>query len=402
MQNNSTLSGEQREALQKIEAWLSSEHPKPVFRVFGPAGTGKTTLAREVAAMAGAPHYAAYTGKAVHVLRQKGCVPAATLHSLIYRPAGADHSEAIAEIDKQLKAKPDDAVLLAERARLVAAERELHWVLNDQGLLAMGEVGLLICDEVSMVNDEMAADLLSFGVPLLVLGDPEQLPPIRGEGAFTRAEPDVMLTQIHRQAEASPVLELATRVRLGGRLRPGETVHTGLGELACADQVLVGTNRTRWKLIAALRARAGAMYGWPGPGDRVICLQNNRKLGVFNGQQFEVLDMRPVPRRLVFELDVRDDLGDERTLRAFSAGFAGQAGQDSLKRQGFSGDVAVLTFAQAITVHKAQGSEWGSVALADESGAFTRHDPDQGRRWLYTGITRASETLTIFSPSAIR
>ena len=44
------------------------------------------------------------------------------------------------------------------------------------------------------------AEAPSFGKPILVLGDPGQLPPIRGEDAFTKAAPDVMLTEIHRQA----------------------------------------------------------------------------------------------------------------------------------------------------------------------------------------------------------
>ena len=79
--------------------------------------------------------------------------------------------------------------------------RDLHeprFLLNEQSLLR--DADLLVLDEVSMVGHEMAADLLAFGKPILVLGDPGQLPPIKGEGAFTRGEPDVMLTEIHRQA----------------------------------------------------------------------------------------------------------------------------------------------------------------------------------------------------------
>ena len=58
-----------------------------------------------------------------------------------------------------------------------------------------------------MVGDEMARDLLAFGKPVLVLGDPGQLPPVKGEGAFTRDAPDVMLTEIHRQAGESAILQ---------------------------------------------------------------------------------------------------------------------------------------------------------------------------------------------------
>ena len=63
-------------------------------------------------------------------------------------------------------------------------------------------------DECSMVDAELARDLLSFGKPILVLGDPFQLPPVKGGGYFTESPPDVMLTEIHRQAEDNPIIRL--------------------------------------------------------------------------------------------------------------------------------------------------------------------------------------------------
>ena len=50
---------------------------------------------------------------------------------------------------------------------------------------------------------------------MLVLGDPAQLPPVRGGGFFTQGEPDVMLTEIHRQAGESAIIRLATMARQG-------------------------------------------------------------------------------------------------------------------------------------------------------------------------------------------
>ena len=88
-----------------------------------------------------------------------------------------------------------------------------RFLLNEQSLLRDAE--LIVLDEVSMVGDDMARDLLAFGKPILVLGDPGQLPPIKGEGAFTEAQPDVMLTEIHRQAAESAIIRLATMARQG-------------------------------------------------------------------------------------------------------------------------------------------------------------------------------------------
>ena len=57
-----------------------------------------------------------------------------------------------------------------------------------------------------MVDEDLGRDLLSFGKPVLVLGDPAQLPPVKGGGFFTEAEPDVMLTEVHRQAADNPII----------------------------------------------------------------------------------------------------------------------------------------------------------------------------------------------------
>ena len=66
--------------------------------------------------------------------------------------------------------------------------------------------------------EQLGRDLQSFGTPILVLGDPAQLPPISGGGFFTEVEPDVMLTEVHRQAADNPIVRMSMIVREGGRL----------------------------------------------------------------------------------------------------------------------------------------------------------------------------------------
>ena len=121
-------------------------------------------------------------------MRAKGCKDASTIHSLIYRSRGED-------------------------------ENGPTFALNDDS--AAGKSALIIIDECSMVDEEIGRDLLSFGTPVLVLGDPAQLPPIAGGGYFTAAEPDVMLTEVHRQAADNPIIRMSMIVREGGRLEEG-------------------------------------------------------------------------------------------------------------------------------------------------------------------------------------
>ena len=76
-----------------------------------------------------------------------------------------------------------------------------------------------------MVDEDLGQDLLSFGTPVLVLGDPAQLPPVKGGGFFTEAEPDIMLTEVHRQAADNPIVRMSMidprgRAARCRRLRP--------------------------------------------------------------------------------------------------------------------------------------------------------------------------------------
>ena len=250
----------QDDALKAVAAWLKAKPgangTPQVFRLFGYAGTGKTTLARHLAEQAdGEVKFAAFTGKAASVMRGKGCKGASTIHSLIYR--ARESGEEIPNFDLWDEAPASKAALI-------------------------------IIDECSMVDAELGRDLLSFGVPLLVLGDPAQLPPVQGGGFFTEAEPDVMLTEVHRQAADNPIIRLSMDIRAGEYLEPGRYGETEVIAKADldpqrvleADQVLVGRNATRRAYNIRMRERRGFEDKMPSAGDKLVCLRNNRKKGL--------------------------------------------------------------------------------------------------------------------------
>ena len=79
-------SPQQDTALKAVSAWLKAAD-RPVFRLFGYAGTGKTTLAKQIAEDApGEVAFGAFTGKAALVLKSKGCRGASTIHSMTTAP----------------------------------------------------------------------------------------------------------------------------------------------------------------------------------------------------------------------------------------------------------------------------------------------------------------------------
>jgi exodeoxyribonuclease-5 len=163
------------------------------------------------------------------------------------------------------------------------------------------------------------------------------------------------------------------------------------------DQIIVGRNATRWRVIRGVRALQGFPPGQPVAGDRIIVLANNPDVGVFNGQQFTVLECVCDGGRFVLSVaGDRPAAGvepEQRTLTVWSRAFTelSERATREVTHAGRRGGVATATFAQAITCHKAQGSQFGSVLVVDESAAFR----DMDRRWLYTAVTRAAERVVI-------
>ncbi|WP_194821274.1 ATP-dependent RecD-like DNA helicase [Micromonospora sp. S-DT3-3-22] len=413
---------QQTEAIEAITSWYQSASSQ-VFRLFGYAGTGKTTLARHIVDQLMVRHvlYAAFTGKAAYVLRGKGCDGASTVHSLIYQPVEKVKAK-LDELNKKLRETidPTERQELREEIRREQAKVDSpDWILRDETELDSAD--LLVLDEVSMVGERMARDLLSRGCRILCLGDPAQLPPVDGGGYFINHAPDYLLTEIHRSALDSPVTRMATAIRNSepGQRNYGVTGRDGesgrvdqltIPELLAFDQVLVGRNATRWQAVHLLRALRG-LIGGPQTGDRIICLANSGEAEVFNGQQFDVLDSHESDRADRYELVVRDDEGNERTLTCWAAGFRDLEGERQAKRDG-RGTVVAATYAQAITTHKSQGSQWQRVLVVDESSvfygaAYREHAKTlgpaaasieghiNGRRWLYTAVTRASHQAVI-------
>lgn len=397
-------SPQQEAALAKVRAWINDPSASQVFRLFGFAGTGKTTIAREMQDMVdGLVASCAYTGKAASVLAAKGLPFASTVHRLIYVPTGNDYQKRVNELKEELRLLEDVKVpskgLLQRTEAVRRALREAQAQAGQpQFLLKDAEslqgIKLIICDEVSMIPERMAEDLLSFGIRLLVLGDPAQLPPVKGTGYFMEADPDVLLTEIHRQARDNPILELATRVREGRGLELCDLGQAKVvrkvdaSDALAADQILCGTNNRRMAINARHRQLGGHLERGPMPfaGEKLVCLKNNHETGLLNGTLWECTrDVDYEPGQATIHLRVRPDTGGvDIGLPAEASLFI----DETQKPQW--GSAEWFTYGYCLTVHKSQGSQWDHVILFDD---WTRDSSK--RQWLYTGITRAAERLTV-------
>ena len=364
-----SFSPQQEEALKAVRAWRRASNAPQVFYLAGWAGTGKTTLAKTLAAEEDKVYFAAFTGKAALVLQGKGCANASTIHSLIYRVEDGD-GEGGSPGEPKFRLDPESKARKAD---------------------------LIVIDEVSMVGEELGRDLLSFGTPVLVLGDPAQLPPVAGAGFFTARQPNYTLTEIHRQAADNPIIAMSKIVREGGRLELGAYGESriirrdALGQKAVlgADQVLVGLNKTRSSLNTRIRGLLGRT-GWFAADDRVVCLKNDKELGLLNGGLWTVDEVEyqdaTETHMGVMPLDAGVKRKRPLEVRVNHAVAAG-----TLKPEEGPRGFQAFDFGYALTCHKAQGSQWNDVIVFDESFAFR----EDRARWLYTAITRAAERVTV-------
>src|SRR3546814_2146505 len=129
---------QQDEALKAVSRWLKDGRQQ-VFRLFGYAGTGKTTLAKHFAEnVDGDVLFAAFTGKAAQVLRSRGARNAKTIHSLIYRPRGEE------SVEDEETGKTSISPMFS---------------INRQSPVA--KAALIVIDECSMVDEQLGRDLRS-------------------------------------------------------------------------------------------------------------------------------------------------------------------------------------------------------------------------------------------------
>lgn len=371
------LTRKQEEGLKlAVKRYKSRE---PYTCIAGFAGTGKSTLVKYIIKELNISDrfiaYVAYTGKASLVLQRKGCPGATTAHRLLY-------------YSKEL---PDGTFIHTPREY---PENKLK---------------LIIVDEVSMLEKEQWEILMRWGIPVIALGDPFQLPPIHEDNGVL-AHPHVFLDQVMRQAQDSEIIRLSMDIRDGKSLSlyKGKDIAVVSKQqitdplLLKADQVLCGKNATRFDLNQRIRkAIWGDKYQIaPIEGDKIICLKNYWDRGnLTNGTigtigKIATLDSRSLKPMMLANFE--SDIGDKYTIlnMDYKIFTEGKTTVNKDNWRDFHREIRPMEFdyGYAITVHKSQGSEFDKVVLFNE---YLGSEREHYLRWLYTGVTRASKKLIV-------
>jgi len=381
------LSQKQKDALDTILKW-HKELPSQYITLGGYAGTGKTSLMGYLSNIVREKDkktkiaFCSYTGKASRVLQRKlkdtdsiyKYDYIGTIHRLIYRPIIDDRGEIIG----WEKLPTDDF-----------------------------QYDFIIIDEASMVTQDIWRDLLSYGKPLLAVGDHGQLPPV--EGKFNLMEkPTLRLEEIYRQEANNPIIMLSEVARKYGTINveqfsknvrkldkrdpeTGEFLENMFEGYDKDTMVLTGYNKSRIRLNKGIRQLLGFESEFPTSNDRVICLKNNHLEDIYNGMMGTLVSISEdsVGNLKFFDVDIEFD--DEEYP------FLGKASIEQ-----FNSDTTLFNppeginlfdFGYALTVHKAQGSQAKRVVVFEER--FKSMNDEMWRRWLYTAVTRASDELYI-------
>jgi exodeoxyribonuclease-5 len=392
--------------MSEITRYCSTKIPF-VMRIGGYAGTGKTYMLAnmrrkifkyrshlEIA-------FATFTGKASSVLKTKlvennGIYDhdyIGTIHRMIYHP------------------------------KTVYNHKLKQWVVVGWKLKKPEELfsDIIFIDEGSMVSKDIWEGLLKFGKPIIVFGDHGQLPPIGDTPFSLMNQPDFLLTEIHRQALNSPIIKLSKYIRQNGyiplNINSADVMKTSWRTKQCKDiwesigfdentMVLCAFNATRANVNDIIRKKLGYKKKQPYPGERLVCLKNNRASGIMNGQVGTVLWYMPDKKglyRLTMYVEGQDEpvesLCSDKCFGEVQYPIYEQETKNQRARHNRGHSIDYFDYGNCISVHKSQGSEWDKIILFEQR--TKKWDDDFYTRWLYTAVTRARKKLLIICDAYI-
>lgn len=379
------------------------------------------------------------TNKAASVLRMHG-VPATTIHRILYTPVYDPEYEKVAEWLAGADDRPDIEGLTDTALDRAFAFYQTHksipgalaaaglrgsdfitgWKRREEAL----DIGFV--DEGSMLDDRQFEDLKEIFPSLVLFGDPAQLAPVNQSGTMVFDKLDetkkCVLHRIHRQEAGNPILDLAHA--LSDETLGFDGFETLIKETAAKDDrviwaervdsnlmarspVLVWRNVTRVRLINAFRAAYGAPEDQLLPGEPLICdgielpLKHRKRRidlearGLIKGAQ--VIYLGPGQKRGFSRLHVVG--AEDPQVSAASIVKIELPGEAEPFIPYAANMGAVFLHGSAVTIHKAQGSQWSNVQVfAPDIWAASRAGRVEAgiplwKRLAYVAITRAQNRL---------
>jgi exodeoxyribonuclease-5 len=409
----------------------------------GLAGTGKTTLIPALRAALTTPIRPVLVGTPTHraamILRRKGVMDAATVHSLCLTPYfTAEYAAAVRWLGGYADTPGDDdnedsdggdpadvPLLVLDRLEelgslqtpaMLSALRDTYTpsailasisIHGRHHLIGFGpkprDPGVLIIDEASMVGQALLALCQQVFRHIILVGDPGQLPPVQDIAVLDTVE-GVQLSEIHRQAADSPLIQLAYRAREGyafwrhglAAYAPGAYAYQAVpAHLFLEAPLLTYRNDTREGCTRMIREALGYPADRLVAGEPLVCRSTDaatRVDGFYNNALFRVAKTAAHDAR---EVTLVDELtGEERVALVHL---------EELDGNNIELDAIPFRFGYCMTVHTAQGGEWPTVYISKPDllryagSCWHQERLDDLARWTYTAITRAKQGLGLLT-----
>ena len=410
------LTQKQQEAVDLVRA-LQAQNPEGggVGIICGYAGTGKTTLLGALNENHKNMLVVTPTGKASVRVREAAGAKSSTICRWMYQVTEDEETG------------------------------QLHFETKPYGTVELPGCGFLVVDEASMVScgtfKELYRYCVTLGLNLVLVGDGFQLPPVEKNQnlqGFSVFAPDfpchfrVELTEVMRQALDSPIVRVAHNIRTGRWADQALEELEGVSENKLVEAAaetfgnegttICHRNATRHTLNVAIRRALGRGPALEG-GESLVVVKNNYNLDLYNGEVVSLLtkpeSVNTVPvvlkdrhtggtlyvNFLSSEVDTPSGPRNVVVCDKEVDGDTGSVGQHVIRRSanklirnrwGKGPDAPVYMNANlgyALTCHKSQGSEMPDVLVVIEDSI--RPSRADGRRWLYTAVTRGQKRVRI-------
>ena len=328
----------------------------------------------------------AYSGKAVNVLCEKGVTNAQTIHSAFYQPLMTKKRDEFGELILDENDEPQTTLDFVLRPELTHPYK------------------LIVIDELSMVPDNIMKDILSFDIPIVGMGDIDQLPPIFGMCSYMM-RPDFYLDEIMRQDKDNPIIGFCQKVKYGEPIRCGTygesrvlpSIELGENLVNDYDMIICCRNITRDNINDIIRHKVYNRPDYPEFGDKLICRQNIKDFSnggryLTNGTIGFIVYVTPGSRTSKkMKIDFAPDYDENivfpnviMDMNYISQDYHGRSAIGLTKYVKFE-------YGNIITAHLSQGSEYERVLYLDEPFGSS----DLRRKLRYTAISRASKSIDI-------
>lgn len=381
------LNNKQKEAVLKSISWYyTKSHEQQLWLLLAGAGAGKTTtisyIVRALGISSSSVLFCSLTGKACVVNRLKGNM-SQTIHKSFYN----------AKVYK-------NNVYFTKKPTIPSF------------------IKLIVIDEFGMVGDSIIEDILSFGVPVIGIGDPGQIQPLFEKNTYIKEESaDAYLTEVMRTNSKSGILDIASIYRNKQIPKIGCYGDSNVFEykeeikpLVEYSKILVWRNKTRKLINKMIRDDLNITEKYPIKGEKVVFLANRYDksipyigidINIMNGLESIVLEDYKIVNDNQIQLKLRpyfmedsSEFFDVLCNRRIFDSYHEDTPELKLIMQTdreLDYNSIFVDFAYATTINSSQGSEYSDVLVLDEVPKFR----PEYFNLLYTAVTRAQKRVDV-------